>query len=113
MVQRVTQPFRLRSARNLPFPVLAVAGSTIVAAACRVAVGRHVYRHDRSGFLLVVLASLLRPESWPALLVSGMVLWRRRPGSRALVLAAVAAVPVLWFGGDYLGSGDPFRGGQL
>jgi len=29
------------------------------------------------------------------------------------VIAGVVAVPALWFGGDYLGSGDPFRGGQL
>src|SRR5205814_7033055 len=41
------------------------------------------------------------------------VTWRRRPRIRPLVVAGLALVPLLWFGGEYLGSGDPFRGGQL
>src|SRR4051812_28356336 len=41
------------------------------------AVDRHAGRHDGAGFALVVGASLLRPESWPLLLVSGAVAWRR------------------------------------
>jgi hypothetical protein len=77
------------------------------------AVARHADRHDLQGFALVSLASLLRPESWPLLLASGVLAWRRTPGSRAIVAASLVAVPVFWFGGDYLGSGDPFRGGQL
>src|SRR3954451_11032332 len=76
------------------------------------AVARHADRHDVQGFALVVIASLLRPESWPLLLASAVVAWRRSPGSRAVVAASLVAVPVFWFGGDYLGSGDPFRGGQ-
>src|SRR4051812_45957650 len=77
------------------------------------AVVLHADRHDLPGFGLVLLASLLRPESWPLLLASGVLAWRRCPRSRPLVAASLVAVPVLWFGGDYLGSGDPFRGGQL
>jgi hypothetical protein len=41
------------------------------------------------------------------------VTWTRRPRVRPLVVVGVIAVPVLWFGGEYLGSGDPFRGGYL
>lgn len=77
------------------------------------AVDRHANGHDRSGFVLALLASLLRPESWPALLVSAIVTWRRRPRSRPFLIAGIATVPVLWFGGEWLGSGDPFRGGEL
>lgn len=77
------------------------------------AVARHADRHDLQGFALVLLASLLRPESWPLLLASAVLAWRRSPHSRAVVAASLVAVPVFWFGGDYLGSGDPFRGGQL
>src|SRR6185503_488807 len=38
---------------------------------------------------------------------------RRRPALRPWVGAGLAAVPALWFGGDYLGSGSPFTGGHL
>jgi len=77
------------------------------------AVARHVDRHDLQGFGLVMLASLLRPESWPLLLGSAVVAWQWSPRSRAVIAASLAAIPAIWFGGEYLGSGDPFRGGQL
>jgi hypothetical protein len=77
------------------------------------AVACHADRHDRAGFGLVLLASLVRPESWGPLLVSAAVTWRRRPAVRPFVIAGLATVPILWLGGDYLGSGDPFRGAQL
>src|SRR5206468_942999 len=70
-------------------------------------------RDDLGGFMLVLLAALLRPESWPFLLVSAVLAWRRGRGARALVVAGLALVPVLWFGGEYLGSHDLFRGSYL
>jgi hypothetical protein len=77
------------------------------------ALDRHLARRDGAGLGLVFLASLLRPETWPLLAASGVVAWRRRPGLRPWVGAALVAVPVLWFGGDYVGSGSPFTGGHL
>jgi hypothetical protein len=77
------------------------------------AVARHADRHDLQGFGLVLLASLLRPESWPLLLASAVLTCRRSARSRPVVAASLLALPLFWFGGDYLGSGDPFRGGQL
>lgn len=77
------------------------------------AVDRHADRHDGAGFVLVVGAALLRPESWPLLLASGIVTWRRQPRLRPLVVGGGLGVGLLWFGGDYLGSGDPFWGGHL
>lgn len=74
---------------------------------------RQLAGDDRAGLALSFLASLLRPESWPLLAIAGAVAWRRRPGLRPWVLAALAAVPVLWFGGEYLGSGSPFTGGHM
>jgi len=74
---------------------------------------RYLARRDGAGFALVLLASLLRPEAWPLLAASGVVTWRRRPGLRPWVGAALVAVPALWFGGDYIGSGSPFTGGHL
>jgi hypothetical protein len=73
----------------------------------------HLERKDARGLTLVFLAALLRPESWPLLAASGVVAWRRRPALRPWVGAALLAVPALWFGGDYLGSGSPFTGGHL
>jgi hypothetical protein len=55
--------------------------------------------------------ALLRVEAWPFLLAFGMVLWRRRPQDRALLVACAVAVPALWFAPEWLGSGDPLRSG--
>ena len=77
------------------------------------ALDRQLAGDDRGGLALAFLAALLRPESWPLLGVAGVVAWRRRPGLRPWVAAALVAVPALWFGGDYLGSGSPFTGGHL
>lgn len=63
----------------------------------------------RALVLLTTLA-LIRPEAWPFLAVYAAWLWRRDPARRLLTVAVVAAVPVLWFGGDWLGSGDPWNG---
>src|SRR4051794_33751952 len=77
------------------------------------ALDRHLERRGGGGLPPTVLAPLLRPESWPLLAVSGVVAWRRSPALRPWVGAALVAVPALWFGGDYLGSGSPFTGGHL
>src|SRR5262249_31146842 len=77
------------------------------------AVDRHADKADGQGFLLVLLASLLRPESWPPLLVSAAVTWIRRPRLPPFVVAGVMAVPVRWCGGEYVAAGDPFGGGYL
>ncbi|MEA2379549.1 MAG: hypothetical protein QOD13_3456 [Thermoleophilaceae bacterium] len=76
------------------------------------AVERHAERAHGQGLALALLAALLRPEAWPALLLSGAVAWRRAQ-LRPFVALAVVAVPALWFGGEYLGSGSPFTGGEL
>jgi hypothetical protein len=77
------------------------------------AADRHSAGRDGAGFALALGAATLRPESWPLLAVSGIVTWRRNPGLRLAVAAGGLAVPVLWFGGDYLGSGNALHGGHL
>lgn len=58
---------------------------------------------------LAIAASLARPELWPlaigVLLVAGAAMPRRAVG-----WTAVALVPVLWIGVDWLASGRPFNG---
>jgi len=72
------------------------------------------YLHGRRqpAFWLAVAASLARPELWP--LTLGLALWlgRSEPRLRARAWAAVAAVPVLWVGVDWLGSGRFMNGSK-
>jgi hypothetical protein len=53
--------------------------------------------------------ALLRVEAWPFLLAFGVLLWRRRPQDRPLLVACAVAVPALWFVPELIGSGDPLR----
>ena len=65
----------------------------------------------RTGALALGLAaSLLRPEAWLLLgAYAGWLWWRDRP-RRAVVVGVLAVIPLLWFGGDWWGSGSPFHG---
>ena len=74
------------------------------------AVDRHLSGRRDQAFALAVAAALLRPESWPFLIVYGWWLWTRSPQLRRLVVGGALAVVVLWFGVDLLGSGNPFTG---
>jgi hypothetical protein len=56
--------------------------------------------------------ALMRVEAWPFLLAAGIVLWRRRPQDRGLLVACAAAIPVLWFVPELVGSGDILRSGS-
>jgi hypothetical protein len=64
-------------------------------------------------FALVLVASLARPEAWPALVAMGLWMWRREPGLRTLVVAGVALVPVLWVGVDWWSSGSFNNAGRV
>jgi hypothetical protein len=65
----------------------------------------------RAALACGVGCALLRVEAWPFLLAFGLLLWRRRPQDRALLVACAIAVPALWFVPEWLGSGDPLRSG--
>jgi hypothetical protein len=56
--------------------------------------------------------ALLRVEAWPFLLAFAVLLWRRRPQDRPLLVACAVAVPALWFVPELIGSGDPLRSGS-
>lgn len=73
----------------------------------------HRQSRRRVALVLLALAALDRPE---ALGLAGLyaLLFFRRSGRDVLFAAAVlAVVPVLWLGGDWLGSGDAFHGAKL
>jgi hypothetical protein len=66
----------------------------------------------RAALACGVGCALLRVEAWPFLLAFGVLLWRRRPQDRALLVACAVAVPALWFVPEWLGSGDVLRSGS-
>ncbi|HVL95242.1 MAG TPA: hypothetical protein VM266_05225 [Solirubrobacteraceae bacterium] len=73
------------------------------------AVERHLDGRRASAFVLGTAAALLRPELWPFWGLYGLWLAWRHPRTRALVAAGFAAVPLLWFVPEWLGSGDFLR----
>jgi hypothetical protein len=74
-------------------------------AAVLAAVDSHLRGHRRAALVFLVVAGLLRPEVWPALI--GYCLWRGYTGGwwRRLLGATVAvAVPASWFVIDWFGA---------
>ncbi len=72
------------------------------------AIDRHLAGHRAEAFILGVAASLIRPEAWPFIFGYGIWLWLREPRLRALVIVGWLAIPVMWFGPPWVGSGQPF-----
>ena len=83
---------------------------TVSATLCLWAVERHLDGRRDQALLLGTGLALMRPEAWPFLGLYAGWLWLRDPGQRRLVEAALVSVPLLWFGGDWWGSGDPWHG---
>lgn len=77
------------------------------------AIYRHLDGRRLQALALGALVGLGRPEIWPLLLFYAVVLWRGLPGRRLAIAGLVSVVPVLWFGGDLLGSGDAFHGREV
>lgn len=75
------------------------------------AVHFHLDGRPRAALVLAVLASLGRPEAWPFLGGYAAIRWRAGPEDRKLIMGSLLLVPLLWFGGDWLGSGNPTEGG--
>jgi hypothetical protein len=96
------------------FPRLVLEGHTapVTAALALWAVDRHLAGRRATAFWLVVLLALDRPEAWPFLGAYAWWLWRRDPELRRAVAAGVSLVPLLWFGGDWWGSGSPLHGAR-
>jgi len=78
---------------------------------CLWAVQRHLVGRRGQALLLGVAAALTRPEVWPLLALYAAVLVWREPRRRWWqAAAALAVVPLLWFGGDRLVSGYALAG---
>ncbi|HEV3408299.1 MAG TPA: hypothetical protein VG079_06390, partial [Gaiellaceae bacterium] len=77
------------------------------------AIERHLDGRRDHAFALGCGAALIRPEIAPFLLAYGAFVWLRDPERRGLVAAGLAALPILWLGPDWWGSGDPLTGKEI
>jgi hypothetical protein len=82
----------------------------VTAALCVWAVQRHVGGRPGQAVLLAALAGLTRPEVWPFLVVYAAWLLWQAPRRWWGLVPALALVPLLWFGGDRLASGNALAG---
>ena len=70
------------------------------------AVDRHLDGRRGEVFALLVAAGLIRVEVWPFAAAYGAWLgWHGSARMRTAVALGALTIPVLWFGGDWLGSG--------
>ena len=76
------------------------------------AIDRHLERRYGWAFVLGVATGLIRPESWPFLIVYGAWLWWRHPRLRVLVVLGLLSLPFFWFVPPWVGSGQPFLAAQ-
>ena len=76
------------------------------------AVERHLAGRHQVTFWLLVALALDRPEAWPFLGAYALWAWRTERISIVPLGVGLALVPVLWFGGDWWGSGSPLHGAE-
>lgn len=73
------------------------------------AVEAHRAGRPRWALAAAVGCALLRAETWPFLVLAGILVWRRRPQDRWLLVTAAVAVPAAWFVPEVIGSGELLR----
>jgi len=76
------------------------------------AIDRHLERKYGWAFVLGVATALIRPESWPLIIVYAIWLWWRVPRLRVLVVLGLLSIPFFWFVPPWVGSGQPFLAAQ-
>jgi hypothetical protein len=93
--------------------VLIATSDTVDVALCLAAIDCHLSRRPRLAFLMLILASLGRPEAWPFAGLYAVWLWRAIPSMRLAAVVGIAAIPMLWFGISALTAKTWFRAGDL
>ncbi len=87
--------------------------SPLTVALLALAVDRHLAGRPGQALALGGALALDRPEAWPFVALYGLWVAWRRPGLRWLVAVVSVVVPLLWFGGDWWGSGNPWHGADI
>jgi hypothetical protein len=93
--------------------ILIANSDPMVVAICLAAIDFHLAKRYRLAFLMLVLASMGRPEAWPFAGVYAVWAWFAVPGMRVLAVAGVASIPVIWFGVSALTAKSWLRAGDL
>ncbi len=96
-----------------PHLILIANSDPMVVTLCLAAIDCHLHRRYRLAFAALVLASLGRPEAWPFALLYAVWTWRAVPGMRAITVAGLALIPVLWFSVPALTSKNWLSPGDL
>jgi hypothetical protein len=78
--------------------ILIANSDPIIVSLCLAAIDAHLSRRPRLAFVLLVLASLGRPEAWPFTALYALWAWRAIPSMRALAVVGLAVIPALSFG---------------
>jgi hypothetical protein len=60
--------------------------------------------------VLLMLSGLGRPELWSVIGIYALWAWRTKELSLRRIALILLPIPILWFGGDFWGSGDPVHG---
>jgi hypothetical protein len=93
--------------------ILIANSDPMVVAICLAAIDFHLAKRYRLAFGMLVLASMGRPEVWPFTGVYAVWAWFAVPGMRALAVAGLASIPVIWFGVSALTAKSWLRPGDL
>jgi hypothetical protein len=95
--------------------VLIANSDPLIVALCLAAIDCHLCRRPHLAFVMLVLASLGRPEAWAFAGLYGLwVLWRvPAPSARLLVVGGLLFIPVFWFTVPALTSHSWFISGDL
>ena len=98
--------------REVRFLRVVLEGHTaaITAALAVWAIECHLAGRRRLALLLLFLLALDRPEAWPFLALEAWWCWRDDREHGWYPVALLGLVPILWFGGDWWGSGSPWHG---
>jgi hypothetical protein len=93
--------------------ILIASSDPMVVMLCLAAIDSHLSGRSRLAFLLLVLASLGRPEAWVFTGLYGLWLAWRQPPTRLPVALSFLAIGLLWFGIAALTSHSWLRPGEL
>jgi hypothetical protein len=85
----------------------------LIVTLCLGAIDSHLSGHRRVAFVILVGASLGRPEVWPFAGLYALWAWRAVPAMRWLTVAGIALIPAFWFTVPALTSHSWFIAGDL
>jgi hypothetical protein len=93
--------------------IMIAASDAVVVSLCLAAIDCHLSGRPRATWVLLVLASLGRPEAWSVTGLYALWAWRAVPSMRTQLLVGLAAIAAMWFGIPAIASPSWFIAGQV